>query len=698
MNSQLSGRLRTARRFQFVGREMERAMLDAALAQAELPFYVVYIFGPGGVGKTTLLREFIHICQQRQTPVIYIDGRNVEASPESFLDAQRRAMNVTEETSLFEAIATHPGYEVILIDTYELLAPLDDWLREVFLPQLPDNALIVLAGRRAPSAAWRADPGWQTLIRVLPLRNLSPNESQVYLEQRSIPADQHETVLNFTHGHPLALSLVAELFAQRRDIRFQPEEAPDIVKTLLEQFVQKVPGPAHRAALEICALVRLTNESLLADILQMPDVHELFEWLRDLSFIESGRNGLFPHDLAREALVADLKWRNPEWYVELHRRARTYYTSRLAQVSGRDQQRLLLDLIFLHRDSAMVRPFFEWQEGSVLLTDALDQSDIQTVQAMVKEHEGEESARLASYWIARQAEGMLVFRDSKGQVVGFLGMVALHQTTAEDREADPALRSTWNYLNNHAPLRPGESGTLFRFWMAKDTYQAVSPIQSLIFVTVVRHYLTTPGVAFTFFPCADPEFWEPIFAYGELARLPQTDFTVGGRRYGVYGHDWRVMPPVAWLNMLAEREIAMEGTTPTAPPVAEPVIVLSESEFASAVLDALRDFTRPDLLRGSPLLRSRLILDRVGMNSGENERVAGLRDQLQEAADGLQRSPREAKLYRALYHTYFQPAPTQERAAEVLDLPFSTFRRHLKAGITQVTDMLWQREIGGLEK
>jgi hypothetical protein len=34
----------------------------------------------------------------------------------------------------------------------------------------------------------------------------------------------------------------------------------------------------------------------------------------------------------------------------------------------------------------------------------------------------------------------------------------------------------------------------------------------------------------------------------------------------------------------------------------------------------------------------------------------------------------------------------------VLDLPFSTFRRHLKAGITQVTDMLWQREIGGLEK
>jgi hypothetical protein len=219
----------------------------------------------------------------------------------------------------------------------------------------------------------------------------------------------------------------------------------------------------------------------------------------------------------------------------------------------------------------------------------------------------------------------------------------------------------------------------------------------LIFVTAVRHYLTTPGLAFTFFPCADPAFWEPIFAYGDLARLPQTDFTVGGTRYGVYGHDWRVVPPAAWLNMLAEREIAMEGEA-TSPAVIQPMIVLSESEFASAALDALRDYARTDLLRTNPLLRSRLILDRVGANAGDNERTNALRDLLHNAAETLQNAPRQAKLYRALYHTYFQPAPTQERAAEALDLPFSTYRRHLKAGITQVTDMLWQREIGGLER
>ncbi len=281
MTSQLGGRLWSARRFQFVGRESERALFESALEQPDLPFYVLYIFGPGGVGKTTLLREFAYIGQQQQTPVIYIDGRNIQPSPESFFDALTRAMNIAPDTSPFEAIAAHPGHEVILIDSYEMLAPLDDWMREVFLPQLPDNALMVLAGRRPPSAAWRADSGWQTLIRVLPLRNLSPDESQTYFEQRDIPDDQRKTVLGFTHGHPLALSLVADLFAQRRDIRFQPEEASAVVKTLLEQFVQKVPGPAHRAALEVCALVRLTNESLLSEVLNMPDVHELFEWLHE---------------------------------------------------------------------------------------------------------------------------------------------------------------------------------------------------------------------------------------------------------------------------------------------------------------------------------------------------------------------------------------------------------------------------------
>ena len=161
---------------------------------------------------------------------------------------------------------------VILIDTYEMLAPLDPWLREVFLLQLPEDVLVVIAGQNPPSPAWSADSGWQSLIRTLPLRNFSPEESRAYLTKREIPSDQHQAILDFTYGHPLALSLVADVFAQRGDTLrvFKPEVAPDVIKVLLEQLVQKVPGPAHRAALEACALVHLTTEALLAAMLAMP--------------------------------------------------------------------------------------------------------------------------------------------------------------------------------------------------------------------------------------------------------------------------------------------------------------------------------------------------------------------------------------------------------------------------------------------
>ena len=435
MSSSLAERLSAARHSQFVGRIDELKLFESAIfpqqrdsilertssapnyanAATELPFHVLHVFGPGGVGKTTLLSEFTRLCQQTQTSAIYIDARNIEPAPESFLSALRSVMNLTPNESPLQVLASQLEHHVLLIDTYEILAPLDEWLREIFLPHLPESTLTVLAGRHSPSSSWRADPGWQSLIHILPLRNLSPDESRIYLTKRQVPTTQHCSVLDFTHGYPLALSLVADVFAQKGDVHFQPDSVPNVIKALLEKFVQQVPSRFHRMALEACALVRLTTETLLATMLGMPDVHELFEWLRGLSFIESGQLGLFPHDLAREVLIADLRWRNPDWYIELHGRARHYYTSRLEQTQGQEQHRILFDYIFLHRDNPAVRPRFTWQENSSLLTDQFRQTDQPILLKMVTEYEGEQSARLLAHWLKRQPQGVLVFRDAEQQ-------------------------------------------------------------------------------------------------------------------------------------------------------------------------------------------------------------------------------------------------------------------------------------------
>jgi hypothetical protein len=692
MSSSLAERLSAARYRRFVGRKRELELFESAIAASELPFHVLHIFGPGGVGKTSLLGQFARICNLYKIQSIYVDTRNIEPTYESFISSLRALMGLNATDSPLEVLAAQPGRHVVLLDTYETLALLDEWLREVFLPELPENTLIVIAGRHAPPSAWRTDPGWQALIHLLPLRNLSPEESQTYLSKRAVPATQHQAVLDFTHGHPLALSLVADLLAQGQVVCFQPEAVPDVVKILLEKFVQDVPTPAHRMALEACASVRLTTETLLAGMLALSDVHELFEWLRGLSFIESGQLGLFPHDLARQVLSADLRWRNPEWYAELHQRARLYYSMRLQQTHGQEQHRVIFDYIFLHRDNPAVLPRFTWQENSSLLTDSVRESDRAALVRMVAEHEGEESAGLVAHWLVRQPQGVLVFRDAQQQPAGFVLMVALHKASFEDLNADPGAIATWRYLQNHAPLRKNEGATLFRFWMARDTYQAVSPTQSLIFINFVQQHQLTAALAFTFFPCAEPDFWAAMFAYADLARLPEADFEVGGRCYGVYGHDWRVVSPATWQALLAQREITASAQMIAPSQVSEPLLVLSQPEFVEAVQDALRHFSRPNTLDSNPLLRSRLVVERVAAR-GSGERLAALQALVKEAAESLQSTPRDDKLYRALYYTYLHPAPTQEQAAELLDLPFSTFRRHLKAGVTRVADILWQREI-----
>jgi hypothetical protein len=698
MSSYLAERLSVERHRRFVGRTSELELFQSAIAATELPFHVLYIFGPGGIGKTTLLWEFIRLCNATQTPVIYLDARTVEASPESFLNMLRFTMNLATTDSPLQVLAAQPDRQVLLIDTYEKLEPLDGWLRDVFLPQLPEHTLIILAGRQPPSSAWRMDLGWQILLRPLSLRNLSPEESQIYLTKHKIPAGQHQAVLEFTHGHPLALSLIADVFAQGQDIRFQPEAVPDIIKMLLEKFLEEIPSPAHRMALDACALVRLTTEALLTEMLPLPNVHELFEWLRRLSFIESGLAGIFPHDLAREALLADLRWRNPDRYAELHRCARTYYITRLGQIQGQEQHRILFDFAFLHHKNPAVKPYLIWQESHRLSTDILRESDRPALLKMVTQHEGEESARLASHWLTQQPQGVLVIRDDEQQPAGFMLVLALQQASPEDLHADPATCAAWQYLHNYAPLRPGEAAIMFRFWMARNTYQAVSPVQSLIFIHCIQQFQTTDGLAFSFSPCAEPDFWAAMFTYSDLVRIPEADFEVGGRCYGVYGHDWRVVPHAAWRELMAKREVAASAEAIPASSSSEPLVVLSQPEFSEAVQDTLRHFCRPDALQTNPLLQSRLIMKRVADKASKTERIAALRDLVQETVESLRSYARDAKLYHALNRAYLHPASTQEQAAELLNLPFGTFRRHLKAGIARVADILWQREISGLEK
>jgi hypothetical protein len=451
-------------------------------------------------------------------------------------------------------------------------------------------------------------------------------------------------------------------------------------------LANEAPSPLYHVALEASALVRKTTEPLLAELLDIPDAHDIFEWLRELSLMDSDNRGIFPHDMAREALATDIRWRNPDLFATLHDRARYYYLQHFANLDAPRQQQLLADYVYLHRDNPMVKPFFEWQMSGIVFTDQLDPNDIPELRQMVARFEGEDAAPLVSLWGKEQADGVTLLRGAGKSVAGYLQKVAVEKTTAEQRSKDAMVRVVWEFLQTQPELGVNETATLFRFWLARENYQAVSPVQSRLFLLMVQHYLTTPHLAYTFLPCSDPDFWEPVFAYADLTRVPALDIEIAGKTFGIYMRNWRNSPPLHWLEMMGQREMNERIGTPTT--AKSGYVSLSQQDFNNAVKEALRHYHDPLLLNNNPLLQSHFLKE---MDNGL-ESYQALQGVLHTAIDELKKTPRQLKLYRALYHTYVQPGSTQEAVAELLDVPFSSYRRHLKQGISYVTSYLWQQD------
>jgi hypothetical protein len=116
--------------------------------------------------------------------------------------------------------------------------------------------------------------------------------------------------------------------------------------------------------------------------------------------------------------------------------------------------------------------------------------------------------------------------------------------------------------------------------------------------------------------------------------------------------------------------------------------------FEDEVRKALKNYTNPEEFVTSPLLNCHCVTERAGGSVRVLDRTLALQHLLYDTISALNRHPKRARAYRALKMTFLTPAHTQEKAAELLDLPFSTYRRHLKEGIAYVTRTLWHREMG----
>ncbi|HSJ43958.1 MAG TPA: AAA family ATPase [Euzebyales bacterium] len=665
--------LASRRRQVFVGRTAHRELFRAVLAGAS-PFAVLYVHGPGGIGKTQLLDALADDAHDAGVTVVRHDGR--ELTP-----------TVAAVRAALVGITDVDGPIVLLIDSYDLLEAVDGWIRDDLLPTMPAGTVTVLAGRNPPGAGWRADPGWRDLLRIVSLRNLTPDESRTYLQRCGVDPAVHDELAGISHGHPLTLSLLADTAADGDAGPDADPMTPDIVGVLVRRFVDVVPTGLQRRALEASALARVTTEALLRDALDLDDATDVFAWLRQLSFVESGSDGAFPHDLARDVLDRDLRWRDPQGYATVFRRVRAHIHDRLATLRGHEQQRALFDEKFVFRNLPSILSPVDWDAWGRRYAEPARPEDRDAIVTLVGGAEGEASAAIAQRWWELQPEAFHVLRRPNGDVRGVLGLVELAAVADDGLAWDPGAAAAMAHAGATAPPRPGELVTLTRFVVDAECYQDPSPTLNATPILTLQRYLQQSNLSWDFLALAEPDRWDAYFAVADLARVEGGDFTVGGRCYGLFAHDFRRVGVDGWLELITERALAQDPTLP--PPTAPEVLVLSQPDFTDAVRQALRDLRRPDLLQRNPLLRTRLLRERIAAEPD----VDALRACLDEAIDTLRDHPRDDKLLRAVDRTYLRPAATQEAAAEVLGLPWSTYRRHLTKGVERIVSWLWEREV-----
>ncbi|WP_051218221.1 ATP-binding protein [Nocardioides insulae] len=657
----LRGLLDEARERGFVGRTEELAAFTGS-ARGTNGVRLHFVHGPGGIGKTTLLEAMARVAVRDGRSVSYLDARDLVCSTQA----------------VAEAIGTPPP-DVLLVDGYELLEPLDGWFRELLVPSRPADGVTVLAGRAAPPRAWLLDPGWRQLSRVHHLDGLDPAQSADLLARSEVPAREREGLARLGRGHPLALAMLAEA-AAGGSAPTHLSEAPDVVTRLCQVIVDDVPDAAHRAGLATCAhATRMTYDLLEHTVGARAE--EVWGWLESRPYVRRGAIGLFLHDVVREVFEAEFAHRAPDAYADLHRRIKEYFLQRLVDPRAVHPDRSATEILMLHRKGPLSEETATLRDGGLIPIGRAGPEEHEEILGLVAQAEGPEAAALAERWLHTRSRVLYRMRSEAG-VLAFALQVYLSpgDPLAED---DPVAAEILRVVQERAPLRPGERININRFAGASEAYQRDPLVLLVNGVSCILEWALEPA-AWTFIASLTPDLYGAYFEYLGMEAMFSVDHF--GTPVVGYGWDRRRFPATEFFELMARRELSGE----TGPPPASMLrpAPLGHDAFAAAVRDALTDLRQPDRLAVSPLTGTALV------EATAPAPVEQLVQVLIGTIADLQREPRGADHRTVLERTYLKGAPTQEAAAELLDLPFSTYRRHLARAQERLIELLWAVEIG----
>ncbi|MBR1267667.1 AAA family ATPase [Bradyrhizobium sp. AUGA SZCCT0222] len=537
---------RASRRF--VGRQSELALLREAISPNEPGMPLFLLYGPGGIGKTTLLEQLRAEAALNGTVFVRIDATGVSPEPNAMLATLSTALGLNEPAGAIEELVA--GFSkhrsVLIVDSFEHLEPMSGWVRDTLLPALPSQVTVVLAGRRVPDTRWTAHPLWCDAMHCIGLDSLSQPEASRLLDAHGVAAGAHSGVLDLCHGHPLALVLVAD--EVRRLGRVPTELGPDLVRALTKRCVAQAPTALHRAALEACARARTTTVSLLSEVVDASSAVMLFEWLLEQSYVSAVPEGVWPHELVRDAIDEELRWRDPEGSRALQHAVNRHLIRQLQR--GLNIQHSIFELQYIERRSSVMQRFFNFAAlGSISVKPAAA-ADADGIARLRDAGLPPAERRLFDHWRHHKATRILTAHRRYGELCGVTQILRLDGLDEQSAAIDPVVSAVRDVLGQE--LMDGYTSLMSRFTVPEGERRGLNPAMNALQNSHYMLWATEPNLRFYVVAPIYPDHFAPLLEGTRFRRLAGCDRVIDGIPIGCFVHDWQAEPWIEWRDRLLD--------------------------------------------------------------------------------------------------------------------------------------------------
>jgi hypothetical protein len=616
----------------FTGRHRLLRWVDGLLA-GEGPTRVALVHGPGGIGKSALLREIGRRAMEGGRVVWSLDARALEPVPG---DLERALAGAAEQDGA-----------VVLVDSFERTPALGALLRERVLPSLAADAVVVVAGREPPSPDWFRD-GWEHVCADVPLPPLPPDEARELLASCGVTdGPMVDRLVDWASGSPLALTLAV---GDGRSDAPVDLAGVDLSRMIVRRLAGDELSAIDADVLEVAAVARAVDARLLAAVLPGRPTRAAGEKLRASSVAELVGARVTLHDLVRTALRDDLRRRAPHRYGDLRCRLADHL---YARATG-GEPRLLSDLIELI-DDPNVRWGIGGNAGGTCRVDAWRSEEVDDIVAAYAAHKVDPGwwDDLASLVDAAPETG-IVARDLDGSPLGFcVAMTAARAPAAA--ETDPVVAP----LLADARARGGDRTMIFRETFGLPGAAGDAAIGVLNLSAVLRSGLANVDRSYIVDSAAGSGSSLGFMAAVGAVREPRLDAVVDGRHF------------VCWVldhgpgGMLGQVRDVIRAEAGAAAPDADR---RRDEDLHRAALDAVRAATRPAALARTPFTRAE-VDDAVAVAFGSTGEDLQLR-RVVELADldpDVSHDQAMARLAvsRATYYRYLRQARARVAAALV---------------------------------